>query len=109
MAGLSVLHANQCNDVTRLGAIKLDTLIGMHLDDAPDTFGLAGKGVEHGVTLLDFTGIDAGKGQRSEAVVHDLECQGAQRTVGIHDGKFTRLVTLHIHFRLRLNLGRAGR
>ena len=51
----------------------------MHQQHAADLFLLVLDGVEHGA-LLQNTGIDACKGQRThERIVHDLECQRAER------------------------------
>ena len=76
----------------------------MHLDDAPDALGLAGKGVEDVGPLLQAAGVDAGEGQGAEAVVHDLEGQGAQRALGIDDGEAAGLVAFQIDLGLRRDL-----
>ena len=54
MAGLHVLHAQHRDDVTGLGAFQFLARVGVHLDNAPDALGLAGKGVEHGGAFCDL-------------------------------------------------------
>ncbi len=108
VAGLHVLHAEHGDDVAGLGAAQFLARVGVHLDNTTDALGLAGKGVEHGRALFQLARVDTGKGQGAEAVVHDLEGQRAQRSVGIDDGEFAGLVAFQVDFRLGLDFRRVG-
>ena len=108
VTGLGVLHAQQGDDVAGLGRVQFLAGVGVHLDDTADAFRLASEGIEYRVTLLDLAGIDAGEGQGAEAVVHDLEGQGAQGPLGIDDGVFAGLVALQIDLGLGLDLHGIG-
>src|SRR5690606_38730093 len=79
VTGLDVLHADNGDDVAGLGATYFIAVVGVHFHHAADTLGLAGGGIEDGHPLFDDAGIDAYKGQGTEAVIHDLERQGAER------------------------------
>ena len=77
MTSLYIHHANNSDDVTSLCSRQFSTLVGVHFYHTTDTFSLASVGVEDGVTLVQYTGVDADKGQGAETVVHDLKCQSA--------------------------------
>ena len=49
-----VLHANNGEDVASLRALKLVTIIGMHLYHATNPLGLAGKRVQNGIAFVDL-------------------------------------------------------
>ncbi len=108
MSGLNILHADNGNDVAGLSRVEVLAVVRVKLDQAPDTLGLAGGGVEHGVALGERARVDAREGQRTVAVVHDLEGQGAQRRLRVDLRERARLVAFHVDFRLRLDLGRIG-
>jgi len=82
-----VLHAEQGDDVTGLRSLELLARVGVHLDDAADTLGLARERVQYAVAFLQCARVDAGERQGAVAVVHDLECQRAQRFLRIHLGE----------------------
>ena len=108
VTGLGVLHAQQGDDVAGLGRVQFLAGVGVHLDDAADALGFAGEGVQHRVALLDLPGVDTGEGQGAEAVVHDLEGQGAQGALGIDDGVLAGLVALQVDLGLGLDLHGIG-
>ena len=85
VARARVLQAKQSNNVSGLSGILLLTTIGVHLDDAADALGLAGKRIDDRVALFQAARVNARKRQRAKAVVHDLEGERTQRTIGIDD------------------------
>src|SRR5690606_29023732 len=105
MSGLNILEADQRNDVASLCAFDHVAVVSVHFHHAADALSLTCKGVEYRVTLVDPTGVDAGKGQGAEAVVHNLKGQGAERRIRINDGELASFVAFKIDLRLRLNFG----
>ena len=73
----------------------------MHFDNATDTLGLAGKCIEHAVAFLQPAGIDAGKGQCTVTIVHDLERECAQGPVRVDNGDTACFVAFEVNFGLR--------
>ena len=57
---LQVLHNGY--DVTCLGIIYFLTGVSVHFYQTTNPLGFAGSGIKNGVTLLNLTGVDAGKG-----------------------------------------------
>src|SRR5690606_23038121 len=106
MTRLDVLEAYEGHDVTSLRILDRVALVGVHLPHAADALGLARRGVEYAVAFLDATRVNAREGESAEAVIHDLEREGAQGTVRIHDREVPRLVDFQVDFRLGLHLGR---
>ena len=106
VAGLDVLESDDGHDVACLGGVDFLAVIGVHLDHAADALGLACEGVQDGIALFDGAGVDAGEGECTELVVHDLERQAAERGGGIDDGELACRSAFFVHFRERLHIGR---
>ena len=57
-----------------MGAVDVDTVVGVHLEDAAETLALAVGGVHHVGAGVDVTGVDAEEGELTdERVGSDLE------------------------------------
>ena len=93
VTSLNVLHTYNCDDVTSLSGSQLGTVIRVHLNHTADTLGFASEGVQDGVTLIQNTGVDTDKGQGTETVIHDLECQCAQWLISRNGCNFTSRLT----------------
>ena len=106
--GLHGLHPEERDNVAGLGVVHLVAVVGVHLDDASDPFGLAGRRVEDGLALFDRPGVDAGEGEGAVLVVHDLEGQRAERLAVGDDGELAGLVALLVDFGLGRHLGWGG-
>ena len=100
MARLDVFHADQGHDIASLGRLDFLAIVGVHFDQAANPLGLAGKGIEDGVALLQLPRVNTGKGERPKAIVHDLKGQRPQGFVGICIGQLAGGVALQIDFRL---------
>ena len=62
---LDVFESDDGDDVTRLCGIDLVAVVSVHFHHAGNTLGLASKGVEDGVALLDRARVDTGEGEKS--------------------------------------------
>ena len=103
---LDVLETDDGDDVARLCGVDFVAVVGVHFNHAANAFGLAGEGVEHGITLLNRARVDAGEGESAELIVHDFEGKASKRCFGIDDGKLASLVALGVHFWKRFDVGR---
>ena len=108
MACLHGLHTQEGDDVTGLCGVDFSAFISVHLDDAADALSLTGEGVEHARALRQLTGVDAGEGQCTVFVVHDLESKRTEWLAWIHDGEIAGFFTFSVHLGLRRDLSWAG-
>src|SRR3954464_854352 len=77
-----VLEADARGDLPRADLLALLAVIRVHLEDAADPLGLAGRRVEDAVAGLDLTGVDAEVRQLADVRVgHDLEGERRERLV----------------------------
>ena len=106
MARARVLHAEEGDDVTRLGRIELNASISVHFDNTADTFVLAGERIQNAVAFLQCARINARKGQGAETVIHYLERQRPQWFTRIDLREASRLIAFEIDFRLRFHFRR---
>jgi len=74
------LEADAGGDLARRDRIALLAVVRVHLQDAADTLGLAGRRVEHAVAGLEHAGVDAEVRQLADVRVgHDLERERRER------------------------------
>ena len=77
-----VLQADAGRDLARADLLALLTVVRVHLEDAADALGLAGRRVEDAVAGLDLAGVDAEVRELADVRVgHDLEGQRRERLV----------------------------
>ena len=78
----SSLEADGGGDLARADLLALLAVVGVHLEDAADALGLAGRRVEDAVAGLELAGVDAEVRQLADVRVgHDLEGQRRERLV----------------------------
>ena len=82
VTGGGVLEAHGGEDVAGLAGVLVDTLVGVHLEDAAQTLALAVGGVHHVGAGLGLTGVDAEERQLTDKRVRgDLEGKRGERLV----------------------------
>jgi hypothetical protein len=80
----------------------------VHFNHAGDALGLTGEGVEDDIAFFDGAGVDAGEGEGTELIIHDLEGQGAERFVGVGFSEEASLVAFGIHLGEGFDFERGG-
>src|SRR5690606_24851031 len=74
--GGDIFHADARSDIARADFLDLFAIVGVHLQQATDTLLLAAQGIQHRVAAIEYTGINANKGQGTdEGIRRDLERQ----------------------------------
>ena len=64
-------------------SVPLLAVVRVHLQDATDALGLAGRRVQHAIARLDLAGVDADVGELADVRVgHDLEGERGERLLG---------------------------
>ncbi len=84
VTGLHVFQTDEGNNVASLSAVEFLARVRMHLHNTTDTLGLTGEGVEDGVTLIQFAGVNAVKVRAPYWSSMILKASAAQRAVRIH-------------------------
>jgi hypothetical protein len=108
VTGAHVLEANHGHDVTGLRRIHDGSVVGVHLDHAADALVLAGERVDQGVALIDRARVDAGEGQRTKTVFHDLERKRTHGSARIDQREASSFVAFEVDLGLRRNFRRVG-
>ena len=87
VTGGGVLEADASDDVAGTGVVTIDTLGGVHLEDAAETLALTVGSVDHVGAGLGAAGVNANIGELTdERVGHDLEDQAGE---GLVEGRMT--------------------
>ena len=82
VAGRRGLEADAGGDLARADLVALLAVVRVHLEDAADALGLAGRRVEHAVAGLELAGVDAEVRELADVRVgHDLEGERRERRV----------------------------
>ena len=82
VAGRRLLEADASGDLARADLLALLAVVRVHLQDAADPLGLAGRRVEHAVAGLELAAVDAEVRELAdERVGHDLERERRERRV----------------------------
>ncbi len=82
LARRRLLQAHERGDLAGADLVALLAVVRVHLEDAADALGLAGRRVEHLVALGDATRVDADVRELADVRVgHDLEGEGRERLV----------------------------
>ena len=82
VAGRRRLEADARGDLARADLLALLAVVRVHLQDAADPLGLAGRRVEHAVARLELAAVDAEVGQLADVRVgHHLEGERRERLV----------------------------
>jgi hypothetical protein len=84
VTGTRVLETHGCDDVAGVAGLTVDTVVGVHLEDAAQALALVLGGVIHVAAGLGMARVDAEVGELAdEGVGHDLECQRREGLVRI--------------------------
>ena len=82
VAGRRLLEADRGHDLARADLLALLAVVRVHLEQAADALGLAGRHVEDAVAGLDLARVDAEVGELADVrVAHDLERERGERLV----------------------------
>ena len=82
MSRCARLEADAGHDVAGPDTLEVFPVVGMHFEDAPDALFPAGAGIDHLAALIQLTAVHPEVGEFAHmGVAHDLECQGAERSI----------------------------
>ena len=80
VAGAGVLDADAGGDVAGEDGVFVDTIVGVHLEDAAHPLLVGGAGVEDLIALVELARVHPEVGEAADVGVgHDLECQRRER------------------------------
>src|SRR6185312_12295778 len=97
VAGDDLLDADGGRDVAGRDVVEVDALVRVHLEDAPDALGAAGRHVEHARARLELARVDAEVGELADVGVGgDLEGERREGRVvrGLAGGGLALLLAL---------------